>query len=158
MGGVEVLPFGVLVFVVGTLLVAFAWGAVDAKIAVSSAAREAVRAYVEAGGRAPADTDIAAEAGAGAARRSVADHGRSPADPPFHVDFSLAPASGQPGFSRCNVVTATATYRVPLFNLPWAGRAPLFFTTRARHREVIDPLRSGVASDAHGRGATCNAA
>ena len=47
-GGIEVLPFGLLVFIVGTLLVANAWAVVDAKLAVTSAAREAVRSYVEA--------------------------------------------------------------------------------------------------------------
>lgn len=158
MGGVEALPFGVLVFVVGTLMVAFAWGVVDAKVAASSAARQAARTYVEAAVRSARDTDVAEALAIDAARRSIADHGRSAADPPFHVAFALEPASGEPGFSRCNVVTATATYRVPVFNLPWARRAPLFFTTTARHREIVDPLRSGVPSDPHGPGATCDAA
>ena len=51
--GIEVLPFGLLTFVVGALLVANAWAVIDAKLAVSAAAREATRAFVEA----PADTD-----------------------------------------------------------------------------------------------------
>ncbi len=42
------LPFGVLIFVVGALLVTNAWGVVDAEIAADAAAREAVRTYVEA--------------------------------------------------------------------------------------------------------------
>ena len=37
--GIEVLPFGILTFVVGALLVANAWAVIDAKIAVSAAAR-----------------------------------------------------------------------------------------------------------------------
>ena len=40
-GGIEVLPFGVLIFVVGSLLVANAWAVVDTKFMVTSAAREA---------------------------------------------------------------------------------------------------------------------
>ena len=62
--GIEVLPFGLLTFVVGMLLVANAWGVVDAKMATTSAAREAVRAYVEAS---DADAAVAAadEAAAG---------------------------------------------------------------------------------------------
>jgi hypothetical protein len=79
-------------------------------------------------------------------------------DPPLHVSFDVDPASGELGFARCNVVTVTASYKVPVFNLPWARRAPLFFTTTSRHRELIDPLRSGVAGNPRGRGATCNAA
>ena len=48
-GGIEVLPFGVLIFVVGSLLVANAWAVVDTKFMVTGTpAREAVRAYVEA--------------------------------------------------------------------------------------------------------------
>ena len=64
--------FGVLNFVVGTLLVANAWGVVDAKLAVTSAAREGVRAYVEApdGERGGAADDARPEA--------VAGHGRNP--------------------------------------------------------------------------------
>jgi len=158
MAGVEVLPFGVLVFVVGTLLVAFAWGVVDAKVAVSAAAREAARAYVESNVRVAGDTAAAEAAGADAARHAVADQGRRSGDPPLHVSFAVDPLSGEPGFARCNLVTVTAVYKVPVFNLPWARRAPLFYATTARHREVVDPLRSGVASDPRGEGATCNAA
>ena len=46
-GGFEVLPFGFLLFVVTTLLLANAWGILDGKIAASAAAREATRAFVE---------------------------------------------------------------------------------------------------------------
>src|SRR5919202_3284931 len=62
LAGGEALPFGVLVFVFGVLLIANAWAVVDAKLAVSAAAREATRAYVEAppGGDAMAAADAAA--------------------------------------------------------------------------------------------------
>jgi hypothetical protein len=43
-GGLEVLPFGLLIFVVGILLVVNAWAVVDAKLAAEAAAREAARA------------------------------------------------------------------------------------------------------------------
>ena len=36
-GNIEVVPFGLLIFVVGTLLVTNAWAVVDARLAVSSA-------------------------------------------------------------------------------------------------------------------------
>ena len=45
-GGMEVLPLGFLVLVSVTLVIANAWGVIDARMAVSAAAREAVRAYV----------------------------------------------------------------------------------------------------------------
>ena len=47
-GGFEGLLFGVLIFVVGTLLVAHAWAVVDTKFAVVEAAKQAARTYVEA--------------------------------------------------------------------------------------------------------------
>ena len=46
-GGIEALPFGLLVFVVGALLIANAWAVVDAKFATDAAARQAVRTFVE---------------------------------------------------------------------------------------------------------------
>jgi mannose-1-phosphate guanylyltransferase len=47
-GGIEVIPFGILTFVIAMLVIANAWGAIDADLATTSAAREAVRAFVEA--------------------------------------------------------------------------------------------------------------
>ena len=46
-GGVEAIPFGLLLFVAGTLLVANAWAVIDAKMAATSAAREAARTYMK---------------------------------------------------------------------------------------------------------------
>ena len=60
------LPFGVLIFVVGSLLIANAWAVVDAKLATTAAAREAARAYVESG-------SAAAGAGAASTGRSGCD-------------------------------------------------------------------------------------
>src|SRR3954447_14686723 len=58
-GGLEALAFGLLIFVIGTLIVANAWAVVDAKFAVESAARQAARNYVEPG---HADVEAAAAA------------------------------------------------------------------------------------------------
>ena len=46
-GGLEALPFSVLIFVFGSLLLVNAWGVVDAKLAVTSASREATRTFAE---------------------------------------------------------------------------------------------------------------
>ena len=46
--GIEALSFGMLLFVAGTLFIANIWAVIDAKLAVTSAAREATRAFVEA--------------------------------------------------------------------------------------------------------------
>ena len=71
-GGIEAVPFGLLVLVVGVLLLAHAWAVVDAKFVTTSAAREATRAFVEAPSEAQGAID-ASGAGADAASMSLAD-------------------------------------------------------------------------------------
>ena len=55
-GGFEALPFGVLIFVLGALLVTNAWAVIDAKLAATAAAREAARVYVESADAASAES------------------------------------------------------------------------------------------------------
>lgn len=132
-GGLEALPFGVLVFVVGTLIVVNAWGVVDAKMTVAGAAREAVRAYVEA----PVGSDAEALAHT-AAQQTMNALGRTAREP--QVTLSGA-------FTRCARVTATVAYPIPALRLPWVGSLGSF-TARSTASEVVDPLRSGVAGEA----------
>jgi hypothetical protein len=129
--GIEAIPFGLLIFVVGVLLVANAWAVIDAKMTVVSAAREAARAYVEAEGA--ADAPAAAQA---AADEVVRAGGRDPG--------RLQLTSPSSGFARCQRVTFTAAYPVPAITLPWIGGFGHGFTARARHSELVDPYRSGV--------------
>ena len=109
--GIEVLPFGLLTFVVGMLLVANAWGVVDAKMATTSAAREAVRAYVEA-----PDADAAVAAADDAAAAAMAGHGRDPRSTTVDIRHE-----GDRPFARCVRVTVTSRYPVPALRLPWIG-------------------------------------
>ncbi len=134
--GLEAIPFGLLTFVVGLLLVVNAWAVVDAKIAVSSAAREATRAYVEA----PADEDALDVADA-AARSAVRGAGRDP------QQLVLTPLQG--AFARCETVRFEASYELPAIRVPWLGGFGTF-TARARHAEVVDPFRTGVPRSATG--------
>ena len=129
--GMEVIPFGLLTFVVGALLVANAWAVIDAKMAVSAAAREATRAFVEA----PVDDDPLALADA-AARSAIAGAGRDGAK------LILTPLEAT--FARCETVRFEASYRVPAVIVPWVGGFGSGFTATARHAEVVDPYRSGV--------------
>lgn len=130
-GGVEVLPFGFLVFVTGALLLANAWAVVDAKLAVGGAAREGARAYVEAddGGSASANALTAA-------RQAVAGAGRDPSKLGLTIDA--------PRFARCAVVTVTAEYHVPSLRLPFIGGVGPGFEVRGRHRELVDPFADGA--------------
>jgi hypothetical protein len=136
-GGLEVLPFGVLIFVVGTLMVANAWGVIDAKIATSAAAREAVRAYVEA----PAASEAADRARAAAAA-TLSAYGRD------EVSRRQIIQVGAADFLRCSPVTWEVRYTVPAAVVPWLGRVGSGVAVRARHTEIVDPLRSGVPGEA----------
>lgn len=129
-GGIEAVVFGLLVFVVGTLIVANAWAVVDAKHAVTVAVREAGRAYVEA-----PDAGTAATAAHRAATSAFADRGRDAA--------RLGLTSTGDGFARCARVTFEATYDVPVVVVPWIATTSGGFTVAARHSELVDPYRSG---------------
>jgi hypothetical protein len=128
-GGFEALPFGLLVFVVGTLLLVNAWGVVDGNLAASAAAREAVRAYVETGDAALAE-DAAVEA--------LVGHGKAVG----RADLRWLAVTDE----RCRPVTAEVRYRVPAIALPWVGGFGGVITTTATHTELVDPFRSGLAT------------
>lgn len=136
-GGIEALPFGLLIFVVGSLLIANAWAVVDAKFATDAAARQAVRTYVEGH-----DADLALEAARVAGLDAVEAHGRD------RTRADVAPV-GEVALERCARVTFEVAYEVPALSLPFIGgfgRAP--FRVRSTHSELVDPFRSGVPGEA----------
>ncbi|HEY8546089.1 MAG TPA: hemolysin family protein [Acidimicrobiales bacterium] len=144
-GGAEALPLALLVFVVGSLIVASAWSVIDAKLAVHAAAREATRSYVEAQVT-EASGAWAAEADARAAGLAAIEaHGRDPGRAEVARTSSEHP-SGE-GFVRCARVTFTASYEVPALTLPWIGGFGGSFDVSARHSELVDPFRDGVPGD-----------
>ena len=138
LAGIEALPFGLLIFVIGALLITNAWAVVDTKIAVDAAAREAVRAYVEA-----PDATAGRTAAITAADDTIAGHGR----PASHLTVDITHEAGQP-FARCVRVTVAVHYPVPALRLPWIGGLGHAFDVRAHHAERIDPYRSGLAGTA----------
>jgi len=138
LAGIEALPLGLLTFVVGTLLVVNAWGVVDAKLAVTSAAREAVRAYVEAPDGPSAVTSAEVEA-----RAAVAGHGRDPSATTIDVRHP----DGRP-FGRCTRVEVTVHHPVPALRLPFIGGYGHAFDVVATQSEVVDPYRSGLPGEA----------
>ncbi|MGI8683511.1 MAG: hypothetical protein ACR2MO_00130 [Acidimicrobiales bacterium] len=135
-GGIEGLIFGVLIFVFGTLVVANAWGVIDAKLATTSAAREAARTYVEA----PSEA-AAGPAAEDAAYAAIEAHGRRRE----RAHPSLVPGSR---FARCERITIKVTYEVPLIAIPLLGQAGNGITVTSQHSEVVDPYRSGLAGPA----------
>jgi hypothetical protein len=151
-GGIEALPFGLLVFVVGATLVANAWAVVDAKFAVDAAARQATRSYVEAeidgaGGGGSDRTRAAEDAAVEAGLAALTAHGRDPAAAQVALT-ALEPVGGQSGFTRCARATFTASYEVPVLTLPWIGGFGHGIDVTSSHSELVDPYRSGVPGSA----------
>lgn len=133
-GGWEVLPFGFLVMVVGTLLLVNAWSVVDSKLAVSAAAREAARTFVESSG----PEDVAWGDAERAAEDALAGHGRDPSRLRLRSD-------GGAVLERCRPVTVVASYDVPTVRVPWIGAfGGGVVTVEARHEEIVDPYRDGL--------------
>jgi hypothetical protein len=132
--GIEALPFGILVFIIGSLLVTNAWAVIDAKLAVSSAAREGARTYVEA----PPDLAVAATMARTAGLDAIASHGRDPDRAVIRVDN---PAGT---YARCVRVTVGAGYRLPAVTLPIIGGYGRGFEVSSHHSELIDPWRDGI--------------
>lgn len=136
-GGIEGVIFGVLVFVLGTLLVANAWGAIDAKLAASSAAREAARTYAEARTGDKAEAWVAARQ---AARAAIEGHGRD------WARTSVDPPGGS--LERCRRFTVEVRYEVPLVAVPLLGQHGRGIEVRAHHSEIVDPYGSGLPGTA----------
>jgi hypothetical protein len=60
----------------------------------------------------------------------------------------LESRDGQEGFTRCARATFTASYDVPVLNLPWIGGFGSGLDVSSRHSELIDPYRDGVPGSA----------
>lgn len=132
-GGFEALPFGFLVFLAGTLVIVNAWAVFDSHLAVSAAAREAVRAFVESQG----PDGAALAAGETAAEEALTGHGKALS----RMSMSWSGAH----LARCQPVTVTVTYDVPTIAVPILG---VFgggvIRTSSKHTEIVDPYRRGL--------------
>lgn len=141
LGGVEVLPFGFLIFVAFTLLIASMWAVIDTKFAADAAAREAVRLVVESTSSDVTDREVRVAATA-AATATLAEHGR-PA--PATVTVGVAAPDGTGRLLRCSRVEVTVRTSVPALRIPFLGGYGPGVTIEATHAELVDPHRSDVA-------------
>lgn len=132
-GGFAGLLFGLAIFVIGTLLVAYAWSVVETKAAASAAAREAARSYVQAP-NAVVGIDAARQAALAALTGRVSSPGRA----------AVELTSGV--FGRCQRITFSVSYPAPALELPLVQTiGPLGgHMVRAEHSELVDPYRTGL--------------
>jgi hypothetical protein len=114
------------------LIVASAWGVVDTKMAVTTAAEEAARTYVES-----SDPTSAASQAQEAAAQVLAGFGRAPSRATMTVSGG--------SFGRCQRVTIEVRYPSPVLDLPFVGPVGSGLAVTAEHSELIDPYRSGLS-------------
>lgn len=128
--GSDMLLFGFLAFVLSSLVIVNVWTVIDASLAVSAAAREGARTYVEA------DPATAWEQTRQRMDDVMADYGRT--------DRAVAPSPpALDTYERCAVVTITAEYDVALISLPLFGDFGSLTRIDATHSERVDAYRSG---------------
>jgi hypothetical protein len=137
-GGIEAIPFGLLVFVAGSLLIANAWAVVDAKFATDAGAQQAARAYAEATDAGAAEPR-AVEAGLAA----IEGHGRS-------RDRATVAAVAGTRFERCARATFRAEYEVPALTIPFIGGFGGGFEIASEASELVDPFRADVGGETDG--------
>lgn len=138
--GIEALPFGLLVFISGALLLVNLWGVVDTKFAADAAAREATRYIVESAGSARRPEEVRATAEL-IARQTFADHGKLR---PIDVELT----ADRPSLERCARVRVRVSSTVPAIRVPFVGGFGDGFRVLATHSQLVDPTRSGVAGRA----------
>lgn len=126
--GIEAVPFGLLVVLVGVLVIAHTWAVVDAKFTASRAARAATRAHVEAVSEPTRAADRAA-------RSVVAGAGRG------GLVVAVVGPAGAP--RRCADAAYRVDLRIPAVGLPWRPDRPALVVS-GHHREVVDPYRDGL--------------
>lgn len=134
--GIEALPFGLLVFVAGALLLVNIWGVVDAKFAADAASREAARYVVETAGF-DLDAETVRSGAQTAAERTFADHGKDAA-------IEVLVTADNSSLERCTRVRVRVSTVVPAIRLPFFGGFGDAFDIVATHSELVDPTRSGV--------------
>ena len=130
--GAEVIA-GCIVLIVGLVFVfANLWAVLDAKMAVSSAARNAVQAYVEQ------STPGSAEAAARAEARDLLSAR-------FPERWTTETSAER--FERCQPIAIRVAVDIPLIAVPFLGSFGGTKTVSATHRSRIDPFRSGVPGE-----------
>lgn len=139
--GAEALAFGVLVFLMGTVMVINAWAVVDAKSAANASAREVSRYVTESVGLEDPAT-LTARANR-IAELTLQGHGLGASR---LGAVQVRPSAA--GFVRCSTVDTTVLVRVPTIRIPLFGAFGGTYDVTGRATERIDPLRSGLPGEA----------
>lgn len=105
--GLESVPFGILVFIAGVILVVNLWAVVDTRAALDGAARDYLRAYTSAPSAA-----IGRQRGAEAATAAIGGRRR---------EFLVRIEAPNEPFGPCRPATVTIELEVPAIRAPFLG-------------------------------------
>ncbi len=133
--GAEAVAVGLLFGVIIILLFANVWLVIDTKLRVDDAAREGVRAVVEA-----SPNNMTRSTAESAGSQALADVSRLVGDSRFQL---IMPN----GSRRCSRATVVVDATVKSINLPLIGRWAPDFHIRGTHSEVVDPYRTGLRGE-----------
>lgn len=128
--GSDMLIFGTVAFVLGSLLIMNVWAVIDSSLAVSAAAREGARAFAETGD----DVGTARSAASASAQQVMSDYGKT--------NSPVVVTASSPDYGRCAFVTVTVEYDVALVSLPLFGDLG-DRTASSSHSTRVDAWRSG---------------
>ena len=124
---------GCVILIIGLVFVfANLWAVIDAKMAVSAAARNAVQAYVEQ------NTPGSAEEAARAEARDLLS---------MRFPERWTTETSAERFERCQPIAIRVAVDIPLIAVPFLGSFGGTKTVSATHRSRIDPFRSGVPGE-----------
>jgi Flp pilus assembly protein TadG len=132
--GSDALIFGVLIFVIGSLMLTNLWSMINARATAEHAAREATRAAVEAPTLAAMQTR---------ATDAATTTWTTSGPPRTTITTTL---TGD--IERCGAITVTTTATIPLTRLPIIGWTAGTTTVTATHTELVDPYRASLPGSA----------
>lgn len=130
--GIETIPFGILVFIAGTILAINVWAVVDTRMAVDAAAHAYLRSYTAASSR-----DVARLAGDAAARHSLEARG---------ITGTATISAPTQVFAPCRVAEVTISVQVVAIRAPFLEGIGTT-SVRAREAELIEPFSAAGGSD-----------
>lgn len=133
-GGAEVLAFGVLLLLAGSLLTTNLWSIIETRVAIDAAAREYMRSYTRS-----TDRSTALANAEQAARSTLAARGT-----PL-MDLRISPPAREQ-FGPCGLATVRLEATVPAARIPFVGELGSA-RVDVTHRALVDAHREITPSD-----------
>jgi len=131
--GIESIPFGVLIFIGGLLLMVNAWAVVDRRGSVDAAASAYLRSYSSA-----SSADEGRLRGESAARASLGDQ--------LETARALRIRHPAEPFGPCRIAEVVVTVEVPMVEMPFIGKFGRTDVSTTQ-RELVQPYgRARIAS------------